>query len=146
MAYTPATVADLQTRYPAFAGVADARVQYWLDDARERVVLDGDWIDPDGPIAQMLVAAHELTMGGDGVSSEAANLPAGVTQMKSGTLSLSFDSGTVAAQAAGGWMATKYGAQFYQLLKLKKGGIRVTSAGTVPACRGGWRQLPFGVW
>lgn len=134
MAYTPATPADLKARYAAFADTPDATLQYWLDDTETRIVLQADWTDPDGPVAQMLVAAHELTLQGVGTSAETANMPAGVTQMRSGSLSLSFDNEQARTMAQGGWMATKYGAQFLDLLKRARGGIRVTNAGTVPVC------------
>lgn len=129
MAYTPATASTFKLRYPAFADVPDASIEYWLTDASERVVLPDEWTDPNGPVAQMLVAAHNLALGGIG-GSGGLDLPAGVTSMRSGGLSLSFDAGVAQAQAAGGWAATSYGAQYLALLKLTRGGSRVTDLGT----------------
>ena len=141
MAYTSATPDTLKLRYPEFADTDDARIQYWLDDAFQRVVRQ-DWSEADGPVAQMLVAAHNLAMGGALGEAEGGGLPAGVTQMRSGALSLSFDAGTVKAQAEGGWAATRYGAQFLALLRLTHGGPRVTRGAVVSGigCQSGYRQ------
>ena len=139
MPYTPATAATLKMRFPEFEAVPDARVEYWLEDAAERVVLPDEWTDPNGALAQMLVAAHNMAMGGLGASGGSLDIPAGVTSMRSGALSLSFDAGTVAAQAAGGWAATKYGAQYLGLLQLLKGGARTTTLGNAECC--GWGRL-----
>ena len=128
MAYTEATAEDLKLRYPEFDSVPDQRVAYWLSDARTRTVKDGDWSDPDGPVAQMLVAAHSLAMEGDGATN-GDGVPVGVTSMRSGSLSLSFDAGHVANVAGGGFTATRYGSQFLALLKSYRAGPRVTQGG-----------------
>ena len=127
---------DFRARYPAFDETTDDRINYWLTDAQRNV--EKSVFGPDYDLAQMLWAAHNLVLAGDGGATEIANLPAGVTQMRSGSLSLSFDNATVAAQASGTWMATKYGAQFLALLKRHRSGIRTTTAGKVSAC--GWRR------
>lgn len=137
MPYTPATPATLKLRFPDFADTDDAVIQYWLDDSAERIVLPDEWADPNGPVAQMLVVAHNMAMGGLG-GSGGLDLPAGVTAMRSGGLSLSFDADTARNQAAGGWAATKYGAQYLALLRLHRGGARTTTLGSAPAC--GWRR------
>lgn len=130
MAYTPATAAKLKARFSAFADTPDETIEYWLTDALDRIVLTDEWADPDGPVAQMLVAAHNMAMDGLG-GSGGLDLPAGVTSMRSGGLSLSFDAETARAQAAGGWAATKYGAQYLSLLRLRSGGARHTTLGAV---------------
>ena len=130
MPYTPATAATLKLRYPVFASTPDETIDYWLADASARIVKPDEWADPDGPVAQMLVAAHNMALGGVGGAS-GLDLPAGVTSMRSGGLSLSFDAGTVTAQAGGGWTATPYGAQYLALLRLARGGARTTALGMV---------------
>lgn len=147
MPYTPATPAKLKLRYPVFASAPDETIEYWLTDASDRIVKPDEWADPDGPVAQMLVAAHNMALGGVGGAS-GLDLPAGVTSMRSGGLSLSFDAGTVTAQAGGGWAATPYGSQYLALLRLARGGARTTELGvaccgygTVPLrdrVNGGW--------
>lgn len=145
MAYTSATPDTLKLRYPEFADADDARIQYWLDDAFLRVVQQ-DWSEADGPVAQMLVAAHNLAMGGALGDAGGGGLPAGVTQMRSGALSLSFDEDTVKAQAVGGWAATRYGAQFLALLRLTHGGPRVTRGAVVSGigCQDVYGRSPHG--
>lgn len=138
MPYTPATAATLKLSYPVFASTPDETIEYWLTDAIDRIVKPDEWADPDGPVAQMLVAAHNMARGGVGGAS-GLGLPAGVTSMRSGGLSLSFDAGTVTAQAGGGWTATPYGAQYLALLRLARGGARTTSLGMVEC--GGWSRL-----
>lgn len=133
MAYTPATPATLRLRFREFADTDDAVVEYWLTDAATRFVLDAEWDAANGPVAQMLVAAHHMALDGIGASS-GMDLPAGVTAMRSGNLSLSFDAETARAQASGGWAATKYGSQYLALLRLARGGARTTTLGA--ACCG----------
>lgn len=138
MPYTPATAATLKMRFPEFDAVPDATVNYWLDDSAARIVLPNEWADPDGPVAQMLVAAHNMALGGL-AGSGGLDLPAGVTSMRSGGLSLSFDAETARNQAAGGWAATKYGSQYLGLLRLRSGGARTTTLGSAECC--GWGRL-----
>lgn len=134
-------VSDLLTkfrmRFPELDAIPDERVQYWLDDATETLGPGpGFWGDRNYGIAVLLLAAHNASMGQSYIDGD---IPAGVTQMRSGQLSLSFDAGLVSARADGGYGATPYGAQFLALLKLTRGGPRVTGLG-VPACSGYWRD------
>lgn len=115
-------------RFPAFESTPDASVTYWLTDSTRFIETSTFGTDTD--LAQMLYAAHNLAL----AKADAMDLPFGLTQMKSGTLSLSFDK----AAHMGGYAATKYGQQLLALLKMKCGGIRVTNAGAVPVC--GWRR------
>lgn len=135
-------LAAFRMRYPEFDEVPDARVNYWLSDAERYVKVETYGVDYE--IALLLATAHQLALSGFGGGG--GDLPAGVTQMRSGALSLSFDAGTVKAQAEGGWAATRYGAQFLALLRLTHGGPRVTRGVVVSGigCQSGYRQSLLG--
>lgn len=64
---TAPTSSEFKTRYPAFAGVADAIVDDVLSEAAGRV--GDDWITTDQRPAMMAWAAHSLTMEGFGAQS-----------------------------------------------------------------------------
>ena len=109
MPYTPPTADDLKTRFPAFSGVDDAVVEYWIDDAAR--VVDESWPENSFAPAIMAHAAHMMTevgvLGGGAI-------PAGVTSFKSGTFSA-----TISDRVAS---ATGYGTSFYgrQFLALRR--------------------------
>jgi hypothetical protein len=131
MAYEAPAPADLIARYPAFTAVADETIQYWLTDA-ERFV-DESWIEGDYAPALMARAAHEMALAGLGSEAEAtADLPAGVTSFKSGSLSVQFSEGAAADRAAGSLASTRYGSEFVILRRRNKGGARLTETGTIP--------------
>lgn len=111
---TAPTIADFRTRYPAFAAVADATVEYWLDEGFAEV---SAWRDADQPRGALAYAAHKLAEGG-----AAATVAQGVTGFKSGTFSAQ-----VSEQAANrtGFHATLYGREFLQLAKRNVGGPRL---------------------
>ena len=118
-------LSSFRARFPELAVVTDAVVTYWIDDAAKWA--SKHTFGDDAEIAQLLYAAHNIAVGQN-------YLPDGVTQMKSGTLSLSFtgnaNDGTVTS--------TRYGRQYAALLRLHNGGPRVTSGGAVPFC--GYRR------
>ena len=120
-----------RARFPAFDATPDARIEYWLSDSAR--FIEETVFGTDFDLAQMLYAAHNLTLAGDGGSVELANMPDGITSLRSGSLSLSFDTQTAQREAMGGWDATKYGVQLLALLKMKNSGPRVTEAGAIPA-------------
>lgn len=80
MAHTPPTLAQFRALFPEFADVADASVQFALDEATRFVTTQ--WIERDYQPAIMFLAAHflflaklgadEITggIGEDGTSSE----------------------------------------------------------------------------
>jgi hypothetical protein len=131
MAYTAPAPADLKIRYPAFAAVDDATVQYWLTDG-ERFV-DTSWIEGDYAPALMAVAAHNMARGGLGASSS-ASIPAGVTRFKSGAIDVTISESAAAAQSRGGYASTIYGIEFLALQRRSFSGPHVIAAGTLPAC------------
>jgi hypothetical protein len=122
---TPATPELLKETFPAFAAVANATVQYWLDRAA-RIVTDA-WAEADQQHAHMLLAAHYLTSNGFGTGAEAevaAQGMSGFKSMRSGSLSL--DRGDTSGVAAmGEYGSTSYGRQFWPILQANRGGVRV---------------------
>lgn len=128
---TPATPAELKAQFPAFAAVVDATVQAWLDRAAR--VVDDSWIEADQKFAQMLLAAHLMTLNGLGTGAEAEMAAAGAAgfrSMRSGSLSLDRGDGS-AHKHMGEFGQTSYGRQFYPLLQANRGGPRVTATGAV---------------
>lgn len=122
MPYVAPTVAELKTRYPEFKDVAEATVQAALDDAATRV--ETSWREADFQPAQLLYAAHTMTLAGLGTSREAkfAGLSAaGISQIKISSLSLSMaKEGTYARNPsrAGELNSTSYGVRFLELMRL----------------------------
>jgi hypothetical protein len=131
MAYTVPTADELQTRYSAFADVADATVDYWIEDAQRFV--DETWTEADYAPALMALAAHNMTLGGIGTDSASlSGLPAGVTRFKSGSFEASFTDDAANARMSGSFGATRYGQEYLLLLRRNKGGPRVQATGAVP--------------
>lgn len=133
-----ADVGTFRIRYPQFAAVPDATVQYWLDDATRFV--DDSWpIVADRDPAMLAAAAHHMLAGGTAGIADgdiSALLAAGVTDFKSDRFSVSFASEAVAAVSAGGFASTKPGQEYLEMLGRNKGGVRVTMPGTACACDG----------
>lgn len=145
---TPATPAQLKALFPAFAGVADTMVQAWLDRAAR--VVDESWAEADQQHAQMLLAAHYMTLNGLGTGAEAEMAAAGASgflSLRSGALSIERATGRNADPGLakmGEFGQTAYGRQFFPLLKANRGGVRVTSTGELPSC--GYYQRPWFGW
>lgn len=129
--YTKPLPQHLIARYPAFAAVATATIQYWLTDA-ERFV-DSSWTEDDYAAALMALAAHNMASAGLGTEAAAtAGIPAGVTRFKSGSLDVSFSDGATADRISGALTSTRYGAEYQALLRRNRGGPRVLATGTLP--------------
>lgn len=124
-----ALITAFRIRFPAFAGVDDATVAYWITDA-ETIVTD-DWIAADIEPAKLTLAAHNLALSGAGSSGGAvaslANM--GVTDFKSASMSVSFDAETVRRSGNGGYSSTRYGVQFLAYLRRNVGGPRLVGCG-----------------
>ncbi|MBI1179108.1 MAG: DUF4054 domain-containing protein [Alphaproteobacteria bacterium] len=131
MPYTTPTPDDLRAVFPAFTDTPDATVEYWITRAERSV--DATWSDGDRTHATLLLACHLMTLQGLGTGAEAEAAAAGASGykvMQSGSLRLErFDSG--GSDKDGGFGATQYGRQFLALLRLNKGGPRITGTGTV---------------
>jgi len=121
MAYTQPTAATFKARYPEFVPVSDALVTLVLQEAIDQV---GDtWLERDRARAQMLLAAHNLTMEGEPGRSVSGQGSAGtgtVRRRKVGDVEVEFATpgSNVGGFAATGYGATTYGQQFLALLKL----------------------------
>lgn len=121
----------LVARYPAFAEVATATIQYWLTDS-ERYV-DDSWAEGDYAVAIMALAAHNMALAGLGLDGAAsADMPLGVTRLKSGSLDVSFGDEYALARSQGKLSATRYGIEFANLLRRNRAGPRVLPTGTLP--------------
>lgn len=120
MAHDPATLSEFRTRYPAFAAVPDATVQYWLDDAYETT--EG-WTCTVAAKAQMALAAHNLAQPGNGTDGGdvAALAEMGVTSFKSASMSVSLSDGVVSKRAGGGYSSTRYGKDYVGYLRRCRG-------------------------
>jgi hypothetical protein len=134
MVYIEPTPSDLKARCPAFAGVDDATIAYWLTDAHRFV--DQSWMEQDYGPALIARAAHDMVeakvagIAQDEVEELAGS---GLTQFKSGSFSASFSEAAAAQAAEGGLGSTKYGREYLELLRRNKGGLGVTGPGCVPA-------------
>lgn len=124
MAYTAPTAATLKARYPAFATVADATVDYWLAEAGEDCA---GWSDSLRARGEMALAAHRMAELGIVTGAP----PAGVTSFKSGTFSATVSDG-VALRT--GYESTVYGREFRQLARNLFGGPRLAWQPSTEPC------------
>jgi hypothetical protein len=120
MAYQAPTPATFKARYPEFAAVSDALVQLVLDDAIGDV---GDtWVEKDRARAQMLLAAHTLTMEGEPGRTATGQGSAGtgaVRRRKVGDVEVEFATpgSSQTGFAATGYVASIYGQEYLALLR-----------------------------
>jgi hypothetical protein len=131
-ASTDPNVAALKMRYPAFSGVEDATIEYWLKDA-ERFVATS-WSEGDYAPGLIAAAAHNMAkapvagIAGSEVSGFAA---AGVTHFKSGSFQAQFSDEAIKVAVAGGWESTSYGQEYLALLRRNVFSMGVTAPGAV---------------
>lgn len=125
MAYVQPTAADLKMRYPAFAAVEDAKVEYWLTDAR--LIVTNAWAEVDRANAEMALAAHNMALSGYGTAGgPVGDLAAmGVESFKSASMSVSFNAAAIGRAGGGGYSSTRYGVQFLPYLRRNVGGPRL---------------------
>ncbi len=124
MDWTRPTPAEFKARYPRFNAVADATIQFVLDDAP----VDETWTNGDFKKAIMLYGAHALTIEGLGTGADAqiiAGAGAGVSKYKAGDTEITFagvasGSGSVAAGTT--YALTTFGASFAELMLINCGG------------------------
>lgn len=121
----------LVARYPAFADVATATIQYWLTDAERHV--DDSWTEGDYAAGLMALAAHNMQLAGLGTDAASlADLPAGITSLKSASLAVTFTQEAAQGRTTGALSSTRYGSEFAALRQRNHGGARVTATGTLP--------------
>src|SRR3990167_1371447 len=112
--------------FPAFASVTAGTVDTWLTIAARTVTSTfGD----DEDYAKMLLACHLMTLQGIGTGEQAKLAQTGVSEMKSGTISLKF---AEALAEMGEYGKTSYGRMLWPYLKAYMGGPRVMATGTYP--------------
>ena len=120
---TPPTAAALKTRYPAFAAVPDATVNYWINDGL-RFVKEG-WGADDYQAGLMAYAAHQMALTGLGTDAVAG---AGVTSFRSGTFSATISDEQANAT---GYKATRYGQEFATIQRRGNGSARFIMTGVL---------------
>jgi hypothetical protein len=121
MTYVVPTSATLKARFPELAPVSDALVDLVLAETFNEV---GDtWLERDRARAQMLLAAHKLTMEGEPGRTVSGQGSAGtgvVKRRKVGDVETEFS--TPGASSGGsvgnGFAATVYGQQYLALMRL----------------------------
>ena len=126
MPYVVPAAADLVARFPAFAAVSTAVIGNALVEAQTRV--DESWMPGDYTIAIMLLAAHTLTLDGQGASAEAALAAAGALgfrSLHSGALSLDRDPTPSDGTRPSLLEQTSYGRRFLALLRVNQPAIVV---------------------
>lgn len=135
--YDTPTPAQLITRYPAFADVAPETIAVHIADALAGV--DTSWLAADYEPAVSSLAAHNMALLGIGETDERTGYArAGVSSIKDGAFSVSFNDKTVAAASGGGFDATPYGRAYKVLLRRNRGGPRLVGGAAQPT---GWGPL-----
>lgn len=132
--YAKPSPAHLIMRYPAFADVDKAVIQYWLTDAESAV--DTSWSERDYAAGLMSLAAHSLSLAGYPVvtattTTSTPALPAGVTSVKSADFSMTVTPEQANALASGSLSSSRYGLEFKALLRRNKAGPRVMGTGSL---------------
>ena len=128
----PASVllAAFRMRYPSFAAVPDATVQYWLIDAAREV--DASWGGGQEP-ATLALAAHSMTVTPGVVPfGTGPQLPGGLTSFKSASASLTFSDAAAAINAKGGYASSEYGREFLRYQRRHLGGPRLVGPVFLP--------------
>ena len=121
MPYSPATSAQLKTRYPAFALVSENTIDEWL---AEGVTECAAWPEDYRARGEMAYAAGMMADLGVLTGS---SVPAGVTSFKSADFSATISENVVARV---GFKASPYGREFIQLRRRFFGGPRLVG----PTC------------
>jgi hypothetical protein len=131
VAYDIPPASDLKIRYPAFTGVDNTVVDYWINDAKRFVTTS--WIETDYAPGLMALAAHNMAIGGLGTGGAAlAELPAGVSRFKSGSLDVTLTDAAANARMTGDYSSTIYGQEYLRLLGANRGGPLVAPTGAAP--------------
>lgn len=75
MPYTAPTAADIKTRFPAFAGIDNALIELYIDEAM--LWVDTTWFETDYTIAIQYLTAHFMAAEGLLVSATGSGSAAG---------------------------------------------------------------------
>lgn len=139
LTYTPPVAGNLVARYPAFASVPFATIDYWLTDAQRMV--KNNWRPSDYPIGLMALAAHNMAIAGLVSDGTAVQIPGGVDRFKIGPMEFSLTQQAANSKLAADLTSTRYGVEFQTLRAANTGGPRVAATGVPP-----YGMYPFGVW
>jgi hypothetical protein len=135
--YENPTPNHLVARYPAFAVVPYQTIAIHLNDALSGV--DESWEQADYAPAIIALAAHNMSLLGMGDEGEVAGYRrAGVSSLRDGAFSVSFNEKCVGAASGGKFEATQYGRIYATLLRRNRGGPRLVGGAAPP---GGWGPL-----
>lgn len=120
MAYQQPTPETFKARYPEFTPVSDNLIQLVLNDAFADV--GETWLERDRARAQMLLAAHILTMEGEPGRTTTGQGSAGtgfVKRRKVGDVETEFATpgASSGGGAASGYASTTYGQEFLLLMR-----------------------------
>lgn len=121
MPYTTPTLEQFRTKFPTFAGVADATITAAIDEASASV--DESWIEADYQPAILYLAAHILTLDGalySDLGSIGGVIGAGlVSEAKVGDAQVKLSGGASGGSGAGGGglASTPYGLRYRDLLR-----------------------------
>lgn len=121
MAYVPPTAETFKARYPEFASVPDSLITLVLQEAIDEV---GDtWVERDRAKAQMLLAAHKLTLEGEPARSKTGKGTGNtgpIKRRKVGDVETEYAGASTggASGASGQYAGSVYGVQYWNLLKL----------------------------
>lgn len=112
-------------RFPSFSSVPTSVIIYWIEDAKRTVT--ESWFKADYEPALLTLAAHNLTLAGYGeASGPMGNLAAmGITNFKSASMSVNFDSETIKRTSGGTYSSTRYGQLFMPYLRRNSGWPRL---------------------
>lgn len=128
---------DLTARYPAFAAVPYVTIAIYINDALGGV--DTSWNAADYEPAISALAAHNMSLMGLGDEGDVVGYRRqGVSSLRDGAFSVSFNDRCVGAASSGTLDATPYGRAYKVILRRNKAGPRLVGGG-VPY--DGWGPL-----
>jgi hypothetical protein len=128
--YTVPLPGHLQQRYPAFASVPFAVIEYWLTDAMRFV--GNSWRSSDYPIGLMALAAHKMSVAGLAPDTSALQVPGGVSRFKMGPMEIDLTPQAANAKLSADLTSTRYGVEFMTLREANVGGPLVAASGVPP--------------
>jgi hypothetical protein len=126
--YTVPLPGHLVLRYPAFASVPFAIIEYWLTDAQRFVA--NSWRSSDYPIALMALAAHNMSVAGLAPDTSGLQIAGGISRFKMGPMEVALTPEAANARLAADFTSTRYGVEFMSLRAANVGGPRVAPSGT----------------
>jgi hypothetical protein len=119
MPYTAPTRDEFVAAFPEFEDTGPTLVDNALTRAGRNV--DTSWFEEDYQTGLMLYAAHLLAK--DELAADSGGLGGSIKSESLGPISVSY--GSEGAADPTGFGATSYGSQYYDLLKLNRGGPRI---------------------